>query len=80
MSEQKFKQGDIVKHRTTGDKAVVIEYKINHAGSVLNAFSRGTEKQFQDSVVTQEVLCEGKIDGKFQRKYIHEASLELVSE
>ena len=58
---------------------MVVEYKVNYAGSVLNAFSYGTEKKFQDAVVTDLVLCEGKVDGKFQRKYITEANLEMIT-
>jgi len=79
MSTTKFKKGDIVKIRVTEEKVMVVEYKVNYAGGVLNAFSYGTEKRFPDSVVTDLVLCEGKIDGKFQRKYITEANLEMIT-
>lgn len=79
MSTQKFKKGDIVKIKVTDEKVMVVEYKVNHTGGILNAFTYGTEKKFPDSVVTDLVLCEGRIDGKFQNKYINEANLEMIT-
>ena len=32
-----------------------------------------------DSVITDLVLCEGTIDKKFQRKFIAEANLEIIT-
>lgn len=75
MEEQKFKEGDICTIRTTGETVVVLKYKINYAGGLVNQ-SLGIKK-YPDSAVTDEVLCEGRIDGKFQKKYINEISLEL---
>lgn len=77
--QTKFKKGDIVKTRTSGETVMVIEYKINYAGSVFNALSRSKVKEYEDAIVTDTVLCEGPIDGKFQQKYINEANLELVA-
>ena len=74
--EQKFKTGDIVKIRTSGDRVMVIEYKINYTGAAINAVTR--QNKYPSSVVTDDVLCEGTIDGKFQRKYINEANLEIT--
>ena len=80
MTEQKFKKGDLVKIITTDEKVIVLEYKVNYAGSVFNALQVRGEKTFPDKVITDDVLCEGRIDGKFQRKYIREASLELIKQ
>lgn len=74
--EQKFRHGDIVKIRTSCECVMVIEYKVNHAGSIMNAVTG--QNKYHDSVVTDDVLCEGTIDKKFQRKYIKEANLELI--
>ena len=79
MSEPKFNKGDLARIIVTGEKVIVLEYKVNYVGSVFNALQISGEKKFPDSVMTDEILCEGKIDGKFQRKYIREASLELIS-
>ncbi len=76
MSETKFKKGDIVKIKVTGETVMVIEYKVNYGGGVMNSIDGGNRP---DSVTTDLVLCEGKIDGKFQRKYITEANLELIT-
>jgi hypothetical protein len=75
--ETKFKKGDLAKIRTSGETVMILEYKVNHAGSIYNHFLG--RKEFDDAVVTDEVLCEGTIDKKFQRRYINEANLELVS-
>lgn len=76
--EQKFKKGDIVKIRTSGERVMVIEYKVNHTGAIMNAIAH--TNKYGGSVVTDEVLCEGTIAGKFQKKYINEANLELVTD
>ena len=76
MTEQKFKHGDIVKIKTSGEKVMVIEYKINHTGGIVNAISK--QNKYPDSVITDDVLCEGTIDRKFQRKYIKEANIEIT--
>lgn len=73
---QKFNKGDLVETITGKDKLIVISYKLNHMGAILNYYQGGSE--FADTVVTEEVLCEGRIDGKFQKKYINENSLQLV--
>ncbi len=78
MDDQKFKHGDIVKIRTSGERVMVIQYKINYAGGVINAISKSSK--YPDSVVTDDVLCEGTIDKKFQRKYIKEANLEIIEQ
>lgn len=75
--ETKFKHGDLVIIRTTGEKVMVLEYKVNYTGDVINAIVK--QKRYDESVTTDEVLCEGTIGGKFQRKYIKEANLELAA-
>lgn len=55
---------------------MAIEYKINHAGGIINHL---TGSKHPESVITDNLLCEGVIGGKFQRKYIDEANLELVT-
>ena len=68
------KKGDVAKIITTGEKVVIIEYKVNYAGSVFNALDRSESNKFPDSVVTDLVLCEGRIDGKFQKKKVYPRS------
>ncbi len=79
MPQQKFQKGDLAKIITTNDKVITLDYKVNFAGSFINTLNSSSEKQLPASVITDDVLCEGRIDGKFQRKYIKEASLELIS-
>jgi hypothetical protein len=76
--EQKFKIGDIVKIKTSSERVMVIEYKINHTGGIINSITR--QNKYPKSVITDDVLCEGTIDKKFQRKYIKEANLEFIEE
>lgn len=76
--EQKFKHGDIVKIRTSDERVVVIQYKVNHVGGVINAITK--QDKYPDSVITDDVLYEGTIDKKFQRKYIKEANLEFIEQ
>ena len=73
----KFSKGDLVKIRTTQETVMVVEYKKEYMGDVLNALSG--RKDYPSSVIVDEVLCEGRIDNKFQKRYITEANLELVS-
>lgn len=74
--ETKFKHGDLVKIRTTSEPVMVIEYKINMTGNVANSLVKSNK--YPKDVITDEILCEGIIGGKFQRQYIKEASLELI--
>jgi hypothetical protein len=74
--EPKFKHGDLVIIRSSKDQVMVIEYKINRVGNVANYLQK--TNQYPENILTDEVLCEGVIAGKFQRKYIKEANLELV--
>ncbi len=76
MSEQKFKKGDLLKIRTSGETVMAVGYKVNYAGGVMNAIDGGNRP---DSVITDLVLCEGTIDKKFQRKFIAEANLEIIT-
>lgn len=73
----KFNKGDIVKIRTSGETVMVLNYKVNHTGGIINTILK--EKRYDESVITDEILCEGTIDKKFQRRYINEANLELIS-
>lgn len=75
--ELKFKKGDIVKIRTGGQIAMVIEYKINYAGSVIKYFSPNVD--VPDEVITDKILCEWEVKGKIVRQYVTEANLELVT-
>ena len=72
-----FKKGDLVQIRTTNEKVMVIEYKINHAGGIVNKYL-GTN--YPNQTITDQVLCEGVIGGKFQKKYITEDNLTLIEE
>lgn len=74
--EAKFKHGDIAKIRTSGERVMVIGYKVDNAGGIMNAITKSNK--YDESVTTDDVLCEGTIDKKFQRKYIKEANLELT--
>jgi hypothetical protein len=71
----KFKMGDLCTIRTSGETVMVIKYEVNSVGSLINHSLK--EKRFPESVVTDNILCEGTIDKKFQRKFIKEANLEL---
>lgn len=72
-----FQLGDICKTRTEGTTVLVIEYKVNHAGAILNHFSR--ENKFPERVLTDDVLCEFEVKGEVKRRYFKEANLELIS-
>lgn len=74
--ETKFKKGDLVRIRSTGEQVMVIEYKINRAGNVVNFFQKSDK--YREDVLTDDVLCEGVIGNKFQRKYIKESNLEFA--
>lgn len=59
--EQKFKKGDICKIKTTNETVVVLEYKVNNAGSIANYITKS--KDYPEKVITDQVLCEGTIGG-----------------
>lgn len=73
----KFNKGDLVKIRTSGETVMVLSYKINYTGGIVNALTR--QNNYANEVITDEILCEGTIDKKFQRRYINEANLELIT-
>lgn len=75
--ETKFKHGDICKTKTSGQVVMVINYKINQVGGVINFFTKSND--FPESVITDDVLCEFEIKGKITRQYIKEANLELMN-
>jgi hypothetical protein len=76
--EQKFKKGDLCKVRTNPNQLVmVVEYKINRGGAVMNYFKGGSD--YPDEVITDDVLCEWMEKRDVIRRYIKEANLELVT-
>jgi len=76
--ERKFKLGDICQTRTEGTRVMVIEYKVNHAGDIINYFLK--EKKYDEAVPTDEVLCEFEVKGTRKRQYFNEANLELLNQ
>lgn len=78
--EQKFKAGDVVKVRSGSEQMTVIEYHVEYAGAVFNAFDRSGQKKFPNAVVTDDVLCEWMYKGERKRGQFKESSLDLVKQ
>ena len=57
---------------------MVIEYKVNHAGDIINYFLK--EKKYDEAVPTDEVLCEFEVKDTRKRQYFNEANLELLNQ
>ena len=74
--ELKFKKGDIVRLKSGGENMIAIDYKINHAGGIVNFALK--EKKYPESVITSQLLCEWMYKGKATRKYFEQDNLELV--
>jgi hypothetical protein len=77
VTNPKFKHGDLCKVRTSGQTVMVIGYKTNMVGAVINYFSG--EDKYPAEVRTDDVLCEFDLKGTNKRQYFKEANLELLN-